>query len=140
MKSFRASVVIDAAPLVIWRLLADPAAWPKWNPTVEYVEGHLADGHPIRLYVTRPTRQKFLLRVVEFSPPRLMVWRGGMPFGLFTGTRTFKLTPQTDGTTRFDMEETFTGLLAPLITRVIPDLQPTFDEVVQCLKKAAETT
>ncbi len=36
------------------------------------------------------------------------------------------------------MREEFTGLLAPLITKSIPDLQPAFDEFVHCLKTAAE--
>ena len=39
---------------------------------------------------------------------------------------------------RFEMQEEFTGLLAPLITRSIPDLQPVFDEFARCLKAAAE--
>jgi hypothetical protein len=41
-------------------------------------------------------------------------------------------------TVKVYMREEFTGLMAPLITRSIPDLTPTFDEFAQCLKKAAE--
>ena len=38
----------------------------------------------------------------------------------------------------FSMREEFTGLLAPLIGKSIPDMQPTFDEFAGALKKAAE--
>jgi hypothetical protein len=38
----------------------------------------------------------------------------------------------------FIMREDFTGPLAPLITRSIPDLQPAFDEVAAALKHRAE--
>jgi hypothetical protein len=61
-----------------------------------------------------------------------------MPLGLFVGQRTFSLTPQAGGAVKVHMREEFTRLMAPLITRSIPDLTPTFDEFAQCLKKAAE--
>jgi hypothetical protein len=38
------------------------------------------------------------------------------------------------------MTEEFSGLMAPLITRSIPDLQPSFDEFARCLKSAAENS
>jgi hypothetical protein len=67
-----------------------------------------------------------------------MVWSGGMPLGLFTGTRTFELRPASGGAVEFTMTETYTGLMAPLITKSIPDLQPAFDEFAACLKARAE--
>ena len=36
------------------------------------------------------------------------------------------------------MTEEFTGLLAPLITKSIPDLQPLLTEFAACLKRACE--
>jgi hypothetical protein len=38
----------------------------------------------------------------------------------------------------FAMREAFSGLLAPLITKAIPDLQPSFDEFAANLKKRSE--
>jgi hypothetical protein len=69
-----------------------------------------------------------------------MVWSGGMPLGLFTGKRTYTLTPAKDGGVAFAMREEFSGLLAPLITRSIPDLQPAFDAFAADLKRRAEST
>jgi hypothetical protein len=68
-----------------------------------------------------------------------MVWVGGMPLGLFTGTRRFTLEPTADGKVVFAMEETYGGLLAPLIARSIPNLQPAFDMFGSDLKRRAET-
>jgi hypothetical protein len=82
----------------------------------------------------------FPLTVATFDAPNRMVWRGGMPLGLFVGERTFTLTPQPDGSVDFKMREEFTGLLAPLIGRTIPDMQPAFDEFAAALKRAAERT
>jgi hypothetical protein len=61
-----------------------------------------------------------------------------MPLGLFTGQRSFELRPIGAGHVEFAMRESYTGLLAPLITKSIPDLQPAFDEFAACLKAHAE--
>jgi hypothetical protein len=67
-----------------------------------------------------------------------MVWAGGMPLGLFKGTRVYELATSTAAPTVFSMREDYTGPLAGLIGKSIPDLQPAFDEFAQCLKREAE--
>ncbi len=53
--------------------------------------------------------------MAEFVPHRRMVWEG-----------------------KFHMREDFTGLLAPLITRSIPDLTPSFDQFANGPRALAE--
>jgi hypothetical protein len=138
MKSFAATTAIRAAPERIWSILTDAARYPEWNPTVTRVEGKIAPGEKIALHVTLNPGRAFPVNVTTFEPPRRMVWRGGMPLGLFLGERVFALTPKADGSVEFSMRETFTGLLAPLIGRTIPDMQPAFDEFAAALKREAE--
>jgi hypothetical protein len=61
-----------------------------------------------------------------------------MPLGLFKGMRTFSLSPQSGGTTKFTMREEFSGPLLPLIWRSMPDLGPSFDQFANGLKQRAE--
>lgn len=61
-----------------------------------------------------------------------------MPLGLFKGVRTYRLSPEGDGSTRFEMRETYSGPLAGMITRSIPDLQPSFDQFARGLKAKVE--
>ena len=61
-----------------------------------------------------------------------------MPLGLFKGVRTFTLTPKGNGVTEFAMREDYSGLLAGLITKSIPDLQSAFHEFAECLTRKAE--
>jgi hypothetical protein len=68
-----------------------------------------------------------------------MTWKGGMPLGLFTGTRTFELAPEPSGVTRFTMEERFSGPLLPLIGRTLPDFGPSFEKFASGLKRRAES-
>ena len=61
-----------------------------------------------------------------------------MPLGLFKGVRTYRLKPNGDGTVEFAMQEVFSGPMAPLIEKTIPDLQPSFDQFAAALKMKAE--
>jgi hypothetical protein len=78
--------------------------------------------------------------VLEFVPDERMTWRGGMPLGLFTGIRTFTLTRQPGGAVRFDMREEYTGPLAGLIFRSVPDLRPSFERFAAGLKRRVESS
>jgi len=138
MKAFSVSTKIKAAPEVIWKLLTDAPAWPSWNPTVDKVDGKIAPGEKVTVYAKINPGRAFPVRVSEFVPNRKMVWTGGMPLGLFKGERTFSLVPGSDGAVEFSMREIYTGLMAPLIGKSIPDLQPAFDLFAAALKKRAE--
>lgn len=138
MKQFSAKTRIHATAETIWSILTDAAGYPEWNPTVTTVEGTIAPGDRVTLRPRLNPKRAFPLTVATLDPPRLMVWRGGMPLGLFVGERTFTLTPQVDGTVEFNMREAFRGLLAPLIGMSIPDMQPEFDEFAAALKREAE--
>ena len=139
MTSFATTILIHAAPERIWSLLTDAAGYPTWNSTVERVEGTISPGERLEVYAKATPGRAFPLRVTGFEPGRSMIWSGGMPMGLFKGTRTFTLTPRGSGLTEFAMREEFSGLLAPLVTRSIPDLQPTFDRFAADLKVASES-
>jgi hypothetical protein len=139
MKSFATRTTIHATPDAIWRLLADAPGYPDWNTTVSHVEGRIALGEKVTVHVKVAPGRAFPVRVVAFESPDRMVWSGGMPLGLFKGERTYQLRPFGSGGVEFAMQEVYTGLLAPLITRSIPDLQPAFDEFAACLKARAET-
>jgi len=139
MKRFSSTIAIAATPDRIWSLLVAAPDYPRWNSTVTKVEGTIALGQSIKVFAKISPDRAFPVKVSEFEPGRRMVWLGGMPFGLFTGTRVFTLTPNSDGSTQVSMVKTFTGLLAPLISKTIPDLQPAFDTFALDLKRASES-
>jgi hypothetical protein len=138
MKSFAVSVTIRARPEAVWALLTDAAGYPQWNSTVAKIDGRIAAGEKVTVHAKATPGRAFPLQVTEFVPPRRMVWSGGIPLGLFTGRRSYTLTPTSKGEVEFAMREEFSGLLAPLITRSIPDLQPTFDAFAADLKRRME--
>jgi hypothetical protein len=139
VRFFEASSVIHAKPAEIWPVLVDGAGYANWDSGVDRVEGTIAPGQKLKVHVQANPGRAFLVRVAEFRPGEFMRWTGGMPLGLFRGNRTYRLDPQDDGTTRFTMREEYTGPLAGLIWKSIPDLGPSFRQFADGLKKRVES-
>jgi hypothetical protein len=138
MKRFAVTTTIRAPAGIIWSTLTDGAGYPAWNSTVERIDGRIAPGEKLTVWTRASPGRAFPVTVAVFEPAQRMVWIGGLPWGLFAGTRTFTLTQQPDGAVGFNMAEEYSGLLAPLISRSIPDLQPAFNAFASDLKTFAE--
>ena len=135
---FHAERRIAAPSDRVWALLVDLPSWRAWDPTIASVEGEIVIGGTVRLVTSANAKRTFVIRVTDVVPHRRMVWTSGMPMGLFQGTRTYSLTPVADGETDFAMTEVYSGALAGLIGRSIPDLGPSFESSADALKDAAE--
>ena len=138
-KHYSVTRTIDASPDTVWGLLTDVASYARWNPTVIAITGPIAAGETIKLVSTVSPKRAFKLKVTSVEPPEKMVWSDGMPFGLFKGERTFQLSTDGDGGTRFSMTEVFSGPLSGLISKSIPDLTDSFNQFADGLKAAAES-
>lgn len=139
MKSFSTSIIINASAETVWAILTDASGWTEWNTTIDRIEGRIDDGEKVTVYTKLSPSRAFPAKVTEFVPLKRMVWSGGMPLGLFKGERTYTLTKLSDESVEFTMREVFTGLLLSLFEKSIPNLQPSFDEFAEGLKKIAES-
>jgi uncharacterized protein YndB with AHSA1/START domain len=138
MKYFEASADIKAAPETVWGIITDAQGLPTWDSGIDRVEGTIAPGQTIKLYVKVNPGKAFPLKVTGFDAPRRMVFTGGMPLGLFKGERTYRLEPDGSGGTRFNMREEYTGPFLGMIWKSIPDLAPSFQQFARGLKARAE--
>jgi uncharacterized protein YndB with AHSA1/START domain len=139
MRSHEATAQIDAGPEQVWDVLVDGAGWTTWDSGVTAVDGRIAAGEKVRISTAAAPGRAFPVTVSTVDRPRRLVLRGGMPLGLFRGERTYTLTPDGPGRTTFVVREEFTGPLLGLIGRSIPDLQPSFTQFAEGLKKRVET-
>ena len=138
MKSFQCETEIGASAQDVWTALTNAPRYTSWNSTVERVEGSIADGSRVTVYAKISPGRAFPLTVGAWDAPRRMTWSGGMPLGLFKGVREFLIESAGSGKVRFRMRETYSGLLASLITKSIPDLQPAFVQFAADLKAHVE--
>lgn len=138
MRFFETHLTISATPQKIWKILTDAAKLQDGFGILR-IDGQITRGARLKLWSEVAPDRAFPLRVTSFTPPLVMIWQGGMPLGLFTGTRVFTLAPLTKTQTDFTMREDYTGLLAPLIFPKLPDLTPSFRKFADALQKAAES-
>jgi len=135
-KLYAAAVLIQASPDTVWSLLTDASSMTDWNSTIVSIDGTIAKGEKIAVVSKVDPSRTFKLKVSEFEPPRHMVWSQGN--FIFKGKRTYTVTDKGEGQVEVRMEEAFSGLFSGPISKSIPDLQPSFDQLVADLKAAAE--
>ena len=138
MKSFASKVIINAAPERVWAVLTEGERYAAWSGTVSKLEGRIVQGETLALHVKMNPGKAFPIKVASLEPPRRIVWTGGVALGLFKGEVVFDILPAANGATEFSISETVTGLLSPIFARMIPDLQPVFDDFARDLKHEAE--
>ena len=134
---YAVGINIKAKPSRIWSLLTNAGDFPRWNSMVKNIEGKIALGEKIKVQVPYAPGRTFNLKVSEFVPDKIMVWRDGMA-PMFSGMRTYSLTPKPDGSTDFAMAEVFSGIMLPMIAGSLPDFGPSFEAYVADLKREAE--
>ncbi|HET9906938.1 MAG TPA: SRPBCC domain-containing protein [Anaerolineales bacterium] len=137
MRKYSASTTINASPEKIWSILTDASSYPTWDTSMDRIDGKLALGETVKFF-TKLSSQAFPVKVTGFEPNRQLTLTGGMPLGLFKSERTHRLTSNKDGTTTFQTEEVFSGLLLPIFGRTIPDLTENFKAFAAGLKKQSE--
>ncbi len=136
-REYRIRRSIEAPASTVWSLLTDAASYRDWNRSVIDLKGPIEQGNTIELVSVVNPKRTFKLKVVEMTEPTRMMWADGMPLGLFKGERTFTITPSGEGC-EFSMVEQYSGPLAGLITKAIPDLTDSFTLFADGLKAAAE--
>ena len=138
MRFYEATSRIAGDPEAVWSVLADGDAWPTWNSGVTAVEGQIEPGSKIVIRSEVAPGRAFPVKVTGYDRPRRITFTGGMPLGLFKGVRTYELAPDGNEATTFHLREEYTGPLAGLIWRTIPDLGPSFTTFADGLKRRVE--
>lgn len=134
---YTTSIIIHAPIEKVWNLMSQIGAYSAWSSGVTDVEGTAALGNKIKLYSEVSPGKAFPLKVTEFVPQQKMTFVGGMPLGLFKGTRMYTLAETAAGV-QFTMTEVYTGPMAGMITKSIPNLTPSFEKFAQGLKAESE--
>ena len=139
MRTIEHTVGIEAPAATVWQLLSDTDRYQAWNPFMPRLSGRLAPGERLTVTVRPGTRtMTFRPTVLVVDDGTLIRWRGrlGLP-GLFDGEHELRLEPSPDGGTRFVQRETFTGLLVPMMPRVLDDTATGFAAMSTALRDRA---
>ena len=143
MPTIKTAIDVAASPEMVWRVLTDFPAYPKWNPFIRSVQGNAAAGQrlKVRLRLPHGRSYRFSPRVLKAIPATELRWRGKLWIqGVFDGEHAFIIVPNGIKGVRFIQREHFSGLLTSLILPFIGEkTRKGFDIMNLALKKVAET-
>ncbi|HEX6351723.1 SRPBCC domain-containing protein [Actinophytocola sp.] len=126
-----------AAPVeVVWARLTDTASFASWNPFMPSLEGMLAVGEKLTVRITPPGGKGMTFRptVTAVEENHRLEWLGRFLVpGLFDGRHSFTL-EAIEGGTRLTHEETFTGVLVPLMASTLAKTEDGFRAMNEALR------
>jgi len=67
MKFYDVTEEIDAPPEKVWGILTDGDSYSQWDNGIDKLEGRIAPGETIKLYVKVNPGRAFPLKVTEFT-------------------------------------------------------------------------
>lgn len=141
-RTIRSAIEIRAPLETVWGVLTDFAAYPDWNPHIRRVQGKVDNGTRISIHTRPPGGRLIVMRptVISWEPPNELRWRSTFLTGrLFTGEHGFRLEPTATDRVRFVQDETFSGLLVPIYSRLrLPRTRRGFDDTNEALRDRAE--
>lgn len=136
--SIHTSIDIKASPTQVWEILTDFANYSEWNPFIKKIDGEIAVGNR---FLAEIGNMKFKPIVLAFEKGKVFEWLGHLliPKVIFDGQHKFELIANPDGTTTLHHSEKFTGILVPLMKKMLKnDTRAGFEAMNVALKKRAE--
>ena len=136
-KQIKTSITINASKEKIWKILTDFENYPECNSFIKSVTGEVKVGNQIKIKLQGMT---FKPIVLTFNENAELKWLGHLWFkGLFDGEHKFKLTDNGNGTTNFEQNENFSGILVKLFAKSLDkDTKNGFEQMNRELKLRAE--
>jgi hypothetical protein len=120
-RSLVTEIEIEATPECVWDVLTDLSEYHKWNPFILAGSGQVEVGDRIEVRIAPPEGSEMTFRpvVTEATRPMALEWLGTLGVrGLFDGRHRFELQPVVAGTRLIHSEE-FTGVLAPVVAKLL---------------------
>ena len=133
-------IEIDATAARVWDVLADFAAYPRWNPFLLSVAGTPATGRRIRFWFELPRgfRAPACATILKAERETELRWAGSVP-GLFRAEHYFVIERAGAARLRFRHGEIFSGLLLPLVWPILRSRgREVYEAMNRALKERAE--
>lgn len=140
-KELNSHITIQATPEQVWQAMITFENFPKWNPLILSITGEAKVGNTLTINVKPANRSAmtFKPKVLKCDANKELRWLGSGPIkGLFDGEHYFIIHDNEDGTVKFEHGERFSGILVPLMPKLLKDTELAFEQMNVALKTLVE--
>ena len=141
MKEIYTEIHINASPSIVWNILTDYDNYGKWNPFIKEISGVQQVGSELQIFIKTPNSNgmKFKPKILNYDRKKELKWLGKFWIPkLFDGEHTLKINTLNEDNVVFIQKERFSGLLVPLLSKMLNDTKSGFEMMNINLKQESE--
>jgi hypothetical protein len=141
MKNIQTEILILADTAKVWDVLMNFDSYPKWNPFITSISGERKLGNRLTVSINPPGGKgmTFKPNILTLEANKEFRWKGKLGInGIFDGEHYFILELQENDKTKFIHGEKFSGLLVPLLGKILDKTHKGFQLMNESIKKECE--
>ena len=141
MKNIQTEILILADTAKVWDVLMNFDSYPKWNPFITSISGERKLGNRLTVSINPPGGKgmTFKPNILTLEANKEFRWKGKLGInGIFDGEHYFILEFLENNKTKFIHGEKFSGLLVPLVGKMLDKTQKGFQLMNESIKKECE--
>jgi hypothetical protein len=141
MKNIQTEILIHADIAKVWDILLNFDNYPKWYPLITSISGEPKLGNRLKVSITPPGGKgmTFKPNILTLESKKEFRWKGKLGInGIFDGEHYFILELQENDKTKFIHGEKFSGLLVPLLGKILDKTHKGFQLMNESIKKECE--
>jgi hypothetical protein len=141
MKHIQTVILIHADIAKVWDVLMDFDSYPKWNPFITSISGEPKLGNRLTVSINPPEGKGMTFKpyILTLESNKEFRWRGKLGInGIFDGEHYFILEYLDKDITKFIQGEIFSGLLVPLVGKMLTKTQKGFQLMNESIKNECE--
>ena len=141
MKNIQTDILINTKITKVWDVLMDFDSYPKWNPFITKISGEPRLGNRLTVSINPPGGKgmTFKPNILTLESNKEFRWKGKLGInGIFDGEHYFILEFLENDKTKFIHGEIFSGLLVPLVGKMLDKTQKGFQLMNESIKNECE--
>jgi hypothetical protein len=141
MKNIQTEILINTDISTVWGVLMNFESYPKWNPFITSISGEPTLGNRLTVSINPPGGKgmTFKPNILTLESYKEFRWKGKLGInGIFDGEHFFILQYLDKYTTKFIQGEKFSGLLVPLVGRMLDNTEKGFQLMNESIKHECE--
>jgi hypothetical protein len=141
MKNIQTEILILADTAKVWDVLMNFDSYPKWNPFITSISGERKLGNRLTVSINPPGGKgmTFKPNILTLEANKEFRWKGKLGInGIFDGEHYFILEVLENDKTKFIHGEKFSGLLVPLVCKMLDKIHKEFQLMNESIKKECE--